>query len=179
MEAGALLHYGRHEGADEGVAPMIRKAAFSAVAGPLLAIAFAALAVPACAGDSAPEAPAKQNVCLQRHRIDGWASRDAHTLVVSDIFRKKFLLTVNGWCQDLDFSMGLSFHTPGGGDYTCLDRGDYVVPHGGGVMPARGARCYITKIEAYTPQMEAAYREAKDREKAEKGSVRAGASGAD
>lgn len=135
----------------------------------LLAVGFQVLTLPAMAQDRAApveKSTAQPNICLDRSRIDGWAARDAHSLVVSDIFRKKFLVTVNGWCQDIDFSFGIRFVSPAGAAFTCLDRGDYVVPHGGGVIPVRGARCYITKIEAYTPQMEAAYRDAQAKAKA-------------
>lgn len=136
----------------------------------LFTIASAVLLVAGVASAQDPDAaPAKakaakptQNICLQRDRIDGWGSRDKNTIVVNDTFGKKYLLSVAGWCQDLDFSMGLSFHSPGGAAFTCLDRGDYVVPHGGGALPAPGARCMITKIEVYTPEMEKAYHDAKE-----------------
>ena len=117
---------------------------------------------------AASPAFAKDNVCLQRDRISGWGSRDSHTLVVNEMFGKKYLLTVAGWCPDLDFSMGISFRSPGGGHFSCLERGDYIVPHGPGVMPANGARCMITQIESYTPEMEKAYKDAKNAKEAAK-----------
>ncbi|MGB8603340.1 MAG: DUF6491 family protein [Rhizomicrobium sp.] len=140
----------------------------------LFVIASALLLVAGVAAAKDPDAaPAKdnaakpaKNICLQKDRIDGWGARDEHTIVVNDVFGKKYLLSVAGWCQDLDFSLGLSFHSAGGGGFTCLDRGDYVVPHGGGTIPSPGARCMITKIEAYTPEMEKAYHEAKAAKKA-------------
>lgn len=104
--------------------------------------------------------------CLQRSMIGGWGARDSHTLVVDDNFGKKYLLTVAGWCQDLEFGMGLSIHSTFGNAASCISRGDWVVPHGGGVIPARGARCTITKIELYTKEMEKAYRDAKAAKKA-------------
>jgi hypothetical protein len=99
--------------------------------------------------------------CLQRDHIDGWGARDAHSLIVNDRFGKKYLLSVSGWCQDLDFSLGLGIHSFGGNGMSCLSRGDWIVPHGGATPPMRGTRCTITKIEAYTPEMEKADREAK------------------
>lgn len=100
--------------------------------------------------------------CLMRDQIDGWGARDAHTLVVNDRFGKKYLLTVTGWCQDIEYGFGMSFRGPiGSTSHTCLERGDTVVPHGGGASPALGARCTITGIEPYTPEMEKAYRDAK------------------
>jgi hypothetical protein len=113
-------------------------------------------------------AASARDVCVERQNIDGWGARDAHSLVVNDRFGKKYLLTVAGWCQDFDFSFGISFHGFGGNEFTCLERGDTIVPHGGGAMGLRGARCSITGIEAYTPQMEKAYREAKEAARAAK-----------
>ncbi len=99
--------------------------------------------------------------CLHRNQIDGWGARDAHSLIVNDRFGKKYLLSVAGWCQDLDFSLGLSIHSPIGNGMSCLSRGDWVVGHGGVTPSMRGARCTIVKIEAYTPEMEKADKEAK------------------
>jgi hypothetical protein len=99
--------------------------------------------------------------CLQMNMIDGWGAHDAHSVVVNDRYGKKYLLTLDGWCQDVDFAFGLSVHSFGGNDLSCVSRGDWVVPHGGAAMPAPGARCYISKIEPYTLEMEKAYREAK------------------
>jgi hypothetical protein len=108
------------------------------------------------------------NVCLRMFDVDGWGSRDAHTLVVNDKWGKKYLLTVAGWCQDLDFSMGISIHSFGGNDMTCIDRGDWIALHGPGVMHSPGARCTITKIEPYTPEMEKAYKDGKEAARAAK-----------
>lgn len=96
--------------------------------------------------------------CLQRNLIYGWGARDANHVVVDDKFGKKYLLTLSGWCQDVEWGLGLSVHSFGGNELACVSRGDWVVPHGGGVTPAPGARCMISKIELYTPEMEAAYK---------------------
>ena len=108
-----------------------------------------------------------KDVCLERHNIDGWGSRDGHSLVVNDRFGKKYLLTVVGWCNDLDFSLGVSFPSRFGNAFTCLERGDRVVAHDAGERPSMPTSCTIAKIEAYTPEMEKAYRAAKDAAKAE------------
>lgn len=107
-------------------------------------------------------APPEKIICLQRNQIDGWGARDNHSLVVNDIYGKKYLLTLSGWCQDFDVSMGISFHSVIGNPAMCLARGDYVVPHGGAALPSPGTRCMITGIERYTPEMEKAYHEAKE-----------------
>jgi hypothetical protein len=91
-----------------------------------------------------------------RDRIDGWGARDAHSLIVSDVFRHKYLVSVVGWCQDLDFSWGIAIRSPGGFADTCLDRGDSIVMRGPGTLPMHGARCTVTKIEPYTPEMQKA-----------------------
>lgn len=116
---------------------------------PIIAALLLTAAVPAFASD----------VCIQNDKIDGWAARDAHSLVVSDVFRKKYLLSVAGWCQDLDFSLGISLGSRFGSGSTCLERGDHVVARGPGVTTPH-AICTITKIELYTPEMEKAYKDA-------------------
>ena len=112
-----------------------------------------ASAVPALASDA----------CLLNRDVDGWGTRDAHTLVVNDRFARKYLVSVAGWCQDLDFSMGISIRSFGGGS-SCVDRGDRIVMHGAGAMDRHGL-CTITKIERYTPEMEKAYKDALEAKK--------------
>jgi len=107
---------------------------------------MAASAAPALAGKD----------CLLNRDVDGWGTRDAHTLIVNDRFAHKYLVSVAGWCQDLDFSMGISIRSWGGGD-SCVDRGDHIIVHGADTMD-RHALCTITKIERYTPEMEKAYK---------------------
>ena len=100
--------------------------------------------------------------CLMNRDVDGWGTRDAHTLIINDRFARKYLVSVAGWCQDLDFSMGIGIRSLGGGS-SCVDRGDHIVMRGGGVMD-RHAICTITKIERYTPEMEKAYKAAREAE---------------
>ena len=116
------------------------------------ALLMAATAAPALASD----------VCLMNRDVDGWGTRDAHTLIVNDRFARKYLLSVAGWCQDFDFSLGLGIRSFGG-ENSCVDRGDHIIVRGGPV-PDRNAICTITKIERYTPEMEKAYKAAREAE---------------
>lgn len=112
-------------------------------------------AVPACAETTAP---ATDNACLMHHDIDGWGAHGDHAMIVNDRFGRKYLVSLAGLCNDLDFAMGVGLRSPGGmgGDF-CVEKGDKVVMRGGGVMPGPSA-CWVTKVERYTPDMEKAYR---------------------
>jgi len=118
----------------------------------LAALLASAAAVPAFAEDAAPVAPAKY-VCLQRSLVDGWGSRDDHSMVVDDRFGRKYLLNLAGLCSDLRFSIAAGIRGFGGG-MMCVERGDRIVMRGGGMM--RNDSCWITKVQLYTPEMAAA-----------------------
>ena len=133
----------------------------------LAATLFLAAAVPAVAA-SAVAAPASttDNSCLMHNYVDGWGTRGDHELVVNDRFGRKFLLTLAGYCTDLDYSMAVGIRSPGGGGYSCVERGDKIVMRGGGAMRGPSA-CWVTKIERYTPEMEKAYKAALEAKKNE------------
>jgi len=114
----------------------------------LAALLLAATAMPALAADKTDG-----NVCLYRHDVDGWGSRDAHSMIVNDRFGRKFLLTLVGSCSDLNFSMGAGFRPLGMGG-PCVERGDHVIMRGGGAMGHEV--CWVGKIMHYTPEMQAA-----------------------
>jgi hypothetical protein len=116
------------------------------------ALLTAAVAVPASAGDTTPAT--SNNVCLQRHLIDGWGARDAHSMVIDDHFGRKYLLTLGGLCNDLDFSFGVGIRGFGGGSM-CVERGDHIMMRGGGVS-FHNDTCWVTKVQVYTPEMAAA-----------------------
>jgi len=118
------------------------------------ALLVAASVAPALASDA----------CLMKHDVEGWGMRKDHTLVVNDRFGHKYLLSVAGMCNDLNFSMGLGIRSPGGnfGDF-CVDRGDRIVLGGPGVIDHHPV-CMITKVERYTPDMEKAYKAAREAE---------------
>lgn len=111
------------------------------------------VAIPAFAQQTAAPPPVERNVCLYHREIDGWGSRDDHTLVVDDRFGKKYLLSVAGACHDLNWAFGVGIR-PVGGDHPCVDRGDYIVMRGGGAMGP--SACWVTKVQYYTSEMQQA-----------------------
>lgn len=129
-----------------------------------LFLAALLLASPAfAADDSAPPAtPAKTSVCLQHSDVDGWGARDKKSMIVNDRFGRKYLVTLNGICDDVDFAFGAGFRPPGGVPSwgMCVDRGDRVVLRGGGAMPHNDT-CWVNKVVPYTKDMEAADKQAR------------------
>lgn len=120
--------------------------------------------VPAVAADTdaAPAAPKKEYVCLRYHDVDGWGTRDKHSMVVNDRFGRKYLVSLNGICDDLNYAFGAGFRPIGGvAAGGCVDRGDRVVMGGGGVSHIANT-CWVNKIQNYTKDMEAADRLARE-----------------
>ena len=120
------------------------------------ALLAAVTAVPALAADNHD---ANNGVCLYRHQIDGWGDRDNHSMVVNDVFGRKYLLSLAGVCSDLRFSLAAGVKPFGGGD-PCVSRGDHIVMRGGGtgMMPSA---CWVTKVQPYTKEMQDADRAAR------------------
>lgn len=120
----------------------------------LAALVLAAAAAPAYAADN--------YVCLRNHDVDGWGARDKHSMVVNDRFGRKYLLTLNGICDDLNFAFGMGIRSLGGMNMgTCVERGDRIVMRGGGVGPVANNTCWVQKVQLYTKDMEQADRLAK------------------
>ncbi len=113
----------------------------------LAALLLAATAAPASAAD---------DMCLMHSYVDGWGSHSDHAMIVNDKFGRKYLITLAGYCADLDFSMAVGIRSLGGNADSCVERGDRIVMRGGGVTGPDA--CWITKIERYTPEMEKAYK---------------------
>ncbi len=124
----------------------------------LAAMALAAIATPAFAAD---------NVCLRHYDVDGWGARDNHSMIVNDRFGRKYLITLNGICDDLNFAFGMGFRPLGGFTNmgTCVERGDHVVMRGGGVGIVPNNTCWVQKVQPYTKAMEAADRLAREEHK--------------
>jgi|GEM_PF-930719 len=121
------------------------------LAATLLAALFAG---PAAAADN-NNASSNANVCLRHGDVDGWGARDKHSMVVNDRFGRKYLVSLAGLCEDLDFAFGAGFRQmgmtmPG----SCVDRGDRVVMRGGGVSRVANDTCWVTKVQLYTKDME-------------------------
>lgn len=120
------------------------------------ALVLATTAWPALAAD----APKNDHVCLMHNEIDGWGARDDHSMIVNDRFGKKYLLTLAGLCSDINFSFGVGIKSLGPSvPMSCVERGDRIVMRGGGAM-RHDDTCWITKIQPYTKDMEAADKEA-------------------
>jgi len=119
--------------------------------GIFLAALALALAVPAFADDPAP---AKSYTCLHYKDVFGWGARDKHSMIVDDRFGRKYLVSLQGICSDLDFSLGMGFRPLGRGGF-CVERGDHVIMGGGGASPVQGT-CWVTKVQYYTKDMQEA-----------------------
>lgn len=130
-----------------------------------LATAFL-VAAPAIAADNGPAAPGNQ-VCLRHDEIDGWGARNDHSVIINDRFGKKYLVKLEGICNDLNFSFGMGIrpfgHVPAFG--TCVERGDRIVMRGGGATRMDSNSCWVTGVQAYTKDMEKADRFAHDNHK--------------
>jgi hypothetical protein len=91
--------------------------------------------------------------CLRVGEIYNWNALNDRTLVVEDDFHKKFKLQLIGVCSNLKFHEALAFRSIGGLAISCLEPGDQVIERDFATGPER---CSITKIDAYTPDMEKA-----------------------
>ncbi len=128
----------------------------------LAALALSAVLVPAA---TAVPAAAADNVCLRHMDVDGWGSRDNHSMVVNDRFGRKYLLSLSGLCSDINWAFGVGFRSLGGNfPGSCVERGDHVIMRGGGVtrMDARNSVCWVNRVQPYTKDMERADRMAHD-----------------
>jgi hypothetical protein len=98
-------------------------------------------------------ASADERPCLREENIYNWNAINDKTLIVEDSFHKKYRLGLIGVCSNLTFHEHLEFQAIGGDRMTCLSMGDQVITRDYAMGPEH---CAITKIEYYTPQMEAA-----------------------
>ncbi|HWM61957.1 MAG TPA: DUF6491 family protein, partial [Rhizomicrobium sp.] len=73
------------------------------------------------------------------------------SLIVTDSFRKKFKITLQGRCNNLQSNPTLVFKARAPGRLACLTRGDTVLSSSYGGPPDR---CFIRMIEAYSPDTE-------------------------
>ncbi|HWU56208.1 MAG TPA: DUF6491 family protein [Rhizomicrobium sp.] len=124
-----------------------------------LAAMLAVLAAGPAAAADAPGKNANTNICLRHADVDGWGSRDRHSMIVDDRFGRKYLVNLAGLCDDLDFAFRAGFRPLGGVAMmgSCVERGDRLIMRGGGVGPAGGGNtCWVNKVQLYTKDMEAA-----------------------
>lgn len=131
----------------------------------LLAAALAAgVALPALAqtGEQPPDGwnsnePSHQR-CLQIGRIWSWRAPDNRTLIVENDTHEKYKVDLLGYCPSLTFKQTLAFKSIGGVGLSCITPGDIVFFHDVGME----TRCVISKVSAYTPQMEKADKAARE-----------------
>src|ERR1700744_4109820 len=94
--------------------------------------------------------------CLQQSQIYSWDALNDRTLIVEDMRHQKFKLNLMVSCQHLQFHQRLGFKTFSNTALACLEKGDEVIS-GTEIGPQM---CPIKSIEAYTPDMEKADKEA-------------------
>ena len=124
----------------------------------ILAAALAAmLAAPAAAEQGAK--PEARQACLQVGRIWSWNAPDNRTLIVENDTHQKFKLDLMGYCPGLTFKETLAFKSIGGMDLSCITPGDVIFFHDVGME----TRCVISKVTAYTPEMEKADKATKEK----------------
>ncbi len=108
----------------------------------LLALAASAIATQALAA----------RPCLRQDQIYNWDAPNDTTLIVENDFHKKFKITLLSKCLSLTFKQRLGFKVFGGTGLSCVTPGDSVFT-GSEIGPQR---CAISRVEAYTPEMEKA-----------------------
>jgi hypothetical protein len=113
----------------------------------VIAAAFACAALPAIA--ATPD-------CLRGNQIRGFQALSDRELIVTDNFRHKFKVTVLGTCNDLTFKNVVGFKSFSGFGMACVQSGDTLVVGSDPGEPRLGGRCPVTKVVAYTPEMERA-----------------------
>lgn len=96
-------------------------------------------------------------VCLRQANIYNWTALDNRTVIVEDDFHKKFKLTLMTPCLNMQFHERLGFKTFGGSQLACVSKGDEILSG----SPIGPQHCPISKIEAYTAEMEKADKDAK------------------
>ena len=90
--------------------------------------------------------------CLRMDQIWNWKVLNDRTLIVDNYNHQKFKVSLMVHCPNMDFHQRLGFKAFGGSQLSCLSPGDYVIER-----DSMGPQhCPITKVEAYTPEMQKA-----------------------
>lgn len=84
-----------------------------------------------------------QQSCLMVGQVWNWKALDRRTLIVEDIARHPFKVTLYGPCPGIDLNLRAAFLSRGNGALDCLRAGDEVIHRGYGV----GNRCPIKSVE--------------------------------
>jgi hypothetical protein len=117
-----------------------------------LLAAAALCAVPLAAQAQAPD-------CLRVGQVDSFSAIKGNdrAFVVTDKLHRRFKITLMNRCPGVEYNMGVGFKTLETGQLACINRGDTVIAHD---VTMAGGRCPISRIEPYSPAMEAADRSA-------------------
>jgi hypothetical protein len=99
--------------------------------------------------------------CLRNIDIYSFNAPNDRTVIVETNRHDKYKLSLMGTCWNLDFKERIVFRTIGGSELSCLSRGDQVISRDLGSRQT----CSITRIERYTPAMQAADKAAKEAKK--------------
>ena len=134
---------------------MKRTVIFAAALSALMTVP--ALAQPAAETGTSPNEAAQKRVCLQIGRIWSWHAPNNKSLIVESDTHKKYKVDLMGYCPGLTFKEALAFKSIGGMSLSCITPGDVVFFHDVGME----TRCVISKVSAYTPEMEKADKAAK------------------
>jgi hypothetical protein len=114
-------------------------------------LAFAALALTIVSSQAFAA-----GACLRQIDIYNWNALNDTTVVVEDDFHAKFKLMLMTPCLQMQYHERLGFKTFGGSALACVSRGDEIVSG----SPIGPQHCPISKIEAYTADMEKADKDA-------------------
>ncbi len=98
-----------------------------------------------------------RKACLQVGRIDSWRAPNNRSLIVENDSHQKFKVDLMGYCPGLTFKETIGLRSPGGSYLSCVGPGDTVFFHDIGMA----MHCVISKVTAYTPEMEKADKAAK------------------
>ena len=102
---------------------------------------------------SATAAPA----CLQRTQTVQFQPRLGNrAVIVTDRSKNKFLVSFAGACRALEDTSRLGFQTLDQSRVACVERGDYLISLRDIETGAFGKSCGVSKVEAYTAEMEKA-----------------------
>lgn len=127
------------------------------------ALAAAALVSAAALTAVTPAGAQPRRDCLRVNQIDSFSPirGNQRAMVVIDKFRKKYKVSFNRVCQDIDFNGAIQIRTNSNFGLSCVERGDRVISRS---FAGWRDRCVITQVERYTPAMEQADRRDYDRD---------------
>lgn len=112
----------------------------------------------------AGQAVAEERACLRVGQIYDWKAKNNSTLIVEDQFHRKYKVDLLGSCINLTYKQRIGFVSPGGTSLSCLTGGDSVIFRDSALGKQT---CAVSKVSAYTPEMEKADKDAEAAKNAE------------